>query len=116
MLRLLIDENIDQRIIRGLKLRLPHLDYLLVQKIRMSGIPDTELLRWAAQENRIIVTHDKNTMIPHAEHFLRIGESMAGVIFVPNEMAIGRPISDLEMMVECYSETELKDRIEYLPL
>ena len=31
MLRLLIDENFDQRILRGLRLRVPQLDYVIVQ-------------------------------------------------------------------------------------
>jgi hypothetical protein len=52
MLRLLIDENIDHRILRGLKLRLPQIDYLLVKQIGMAGFSDLELLRWAAREGR----------------------------------------------------------------
>lgn len=55
-------------------------------------------------------------MIPDAEHFLRLGEPMAGIIFVPKRMPIGRAISDLELAVACLSETEMRDRIEYLPL
>lgn len=31
LLRLLIDENLDHRILRGLKLRLPRLDYVVAQ-------------------------------------------------------------------------------------
>jgi hypothetical protein len=72
MLRLLIDENVDHRILRGLKSRLPQIDYVVVKQIGLSGFPDLELLRWAAQENRIIVTHDKKTMIPDAENCLRM--------------------------------------------
>ena len=116
MLRLLIDENINHPILRGLKSRLPQLDYVLVRQIGMAGFADLELLRWAAQENRIIVTHDRETMIPDAEHCLRMGEPMAGVILVPDQMAIGRAISDLELMIECQSPAELRNRIEYLPL
>ena len=41
---------------------------------------------------------------------------MAGIIFVPEQMAIGRAINDLEITVECRSQTEMRDRIEYLPL
>ena len=85
MLRLLIDENIDHDILRGLK-------------------------------DRIIVTHDKKTMIPDAKHCVRLGEPMAGVIFIPKQMAIGRAINDLELTIACLSETEMIDRIEYLPL
>ena len=116
MLRLLIDENINHRLLRGLKCRLPHLDYVLVKQIGMSGSPDLELLRWAAMKTRIIVTHDKKTMIPYAQHLLRFGEPMAGVIFVPEQMAIGRAISDLELTVAGLSQTEMRNRIEYLPL
>ncbi len=40
MLRLLIDENFDHRILRGVKLRLPQLDYLAVQETELKGIKD----------------------------------------------------------------------------
>jgi predicted nuclease of predicted toxin-antitoxin system len=116
MLRLLIDENIDHDILRGLKSRLPQLDYVLVKQIGMSGFPDSKLLRWAAIENRIIVTHDIKTMIPDAERCVRRGEPMAGIILVPKRMAIGRAIIDLELTVACLSQSEMRNRIEYLPL
>ena len=116
MLRLLIDENVNHRILRGLKLRLPQLDYVLVTQIEMSGFPDLELLRWAAEENRIIITHDRETMIPYAKYFLKRGAPMAGVILVPEQMAIGRAINDLEMMLECHSPAELAGQIKYLPI
>ena len=44
MLRLLIDENFDQRILRGLRLRLPQLDYVILQLAGLSGISDPNLL------------------------------------------------------------------------
>src|SRR5215213_7979820 len=113
MLRLLIDENVNHRILRGLKSRLPQLDYVLVNQIGMSGMPDLELLRWAAMENRVIVTHDRKTMIPDAEHCIRTGEPMAGIIFVPKRTAIGRALNDLEITIACLPETEMRDRIEY---
>ena len=35
MLRLLIDENFNQRILRGPRLRIPALDYVIVQETAM---------------------------------------------------------------------------------
>ncbi len=116
MLRLLIDENFNHRILRGLKARLPLIDYRVVRQIGMSGFPDLELLRWAAKENRIIVTHDRETMIRDAMHCLKIGERIAGLIFVPDQLAIGHAISDLELIVECLSPAELTEQIKYLPI
>ena len=48
MLLLLIDENFNQRILRGLRLRIPALDYVIVQETAMQGMKDPPLLREAA--------------------------------------------------------------------
>jgi predicted nuclease of predicted toxin-antitoxin system len=58
MLRLLIDENLDHRILRGLKLRFPALDFVVVQDTELKGKEDPPLLAWAAEENRILLTHE----------------------------------------------------------
>ncbi len=57
MLRLLADENFNNSIVRGLLRRKPDLDIIRVQDIDLSGIDDRVILAWAAQENRIVVTH-----------------------------------------------------------
>jgi hypothetical protein len=44
MLRLLIDENLDQRILRGIKQRVPDMSYTVVQESGLAGAPDTALL------------------------------------------------------------------------
>jgi len=116
MLRLLIDENVDHRILRGLLRRLPQLDFLVVAQIGMAGSKDVDLLRWAAQEDRTIVTHDRKTMIPDAEQLLAQHQRIAGVILVPNGMAIGKAIADLELSVLAQSQTDMRDTIQYLPL
>ena len=40
MLHLLIDENFDQRILRGLELRMSSLDAVIVQDTALQGLPD----------------------------------------------------------------------------
>jgi hypothetical protein len=40
MLRLLIDENFNQRILRGLRLRVPLLEVVIVQDTAMQGLQD----------------------------------------------------------------------------
>ena len=62
MLRLLIDENFNQRILRGLRLRIPVLDYAIVQETAMQGMQDPPLLREAAVLHRVLVTHDLKTV------------------------------------------------------
>ena len=116
MLRLLIDENIDHRILRGLLRRIPQLDFIIPAHAGLAGLKDPELLRWAAQEDRTILTHDINTMTYYANQLLAQGEPMAGVIVVPDRLGIGDAIRNLELLLESFSQADLRDRIKYLPL
>jgi predicted nuclease of predicted toxin-antitoxin system len=62
VLSILLDENFNQRILRDLKRRLPNLDYSVVQKSGLSGASDANVLAWAAEQNRVLVTHDLKTV------------------------------------------------------
>ena len=95
MLHLLIDENFDQRILRGLKLELPDVDYVVVQESGLSGLRDPRLLEWAAANERITVTHDVNTIPKYAYERVRAVQSMPGVIVIPEDLAIGAAIEEL---------------------
>jgi len=116
MIRLLTDENLNQRILRGLARRLPEMDCLVVQHAGMAGFSDEWLLELAAIENRIITTHDVNTMIGHALGRLTNGLQMPGLIVVPATMEIGRAIRDLEVIVTCAEPSDLKNLVVFLPL
>lgn len=116
MLALLIDENFDQRILRGLRLRLTNLDYLIVQDIGLGGLDDPALLDWAARERRTILTHDVNTMTKFGNERLRESFPMPGIIIVREDLEIGRAIDDLEVIVECSTADDIENQIQYLPL
>jgi predicted nuclease of predicted toxin-antitoxin system len=62
MLRLLIDQNFNQRILRGLVERIPELDAVTAQGVGLSEAPDSELLSWAAAQGRILLIHDLQTI------------------------------------------------------
>ena len=62
MLRLLIDQDLDHVILRGLLLRVPNLDVLTAHQAGLSNASDPDLLAWAAEQERLIVTHDRRTM------------------------------------------------------
>lgn len=116
MLALLIDENLNQRILRGLKRAVPHLDYAVAQNVGLKGVSDSALLEWAAAQNRILVTHDLKTIPKHAYDRVRAGQAMPGVIAVPDTLPIGHAIEDLAVIVECSQSAELRNLILYLPL
>jgi len=116
MLRLLIDENFDQRILRGLRLEVPNVDYVVVQETKLKGLRDPLLLAWAAENQRIIVTHDVNTMPKYAYERLRAGQPMPGVIVIPEDLAVSKAIEDLATLIECCEPEEMNNQVKYLPI
>lgn len=116
MLRLLIDQDLDQDIVRGLQLRLPDLDTITAHRAGLSAAPDPELLAWADEQDRILVTHDRRTMPRHATDRMAAGERVAGVFVVPRRLPLSQVIDDLEVMVACSEQSEWKDLVRFLPL
>ena len=80
---LLVDENFNHRILRGLKRRLPALDTLLVQEANIVQYDDLNVLAWAAAHSRVVITHDVNTMTRYAYTRLEVGQPVPGVVIVP---------------------------------
>lgn len=47
MIRLLADENFNNNIVRGIRLREPRIDMVRVQDVGLSGADDPTVLEWA---------------------------------------------------------------------
>ena len=82
MLRLLSDENFNGDIIRGLFLRQPNLNLVRVQDVGLQELDDPTILAWAANNDRIIVTHDRATMPDFAYQRLQKNEIMTGLFYL----------------------------------
>jgi predicted nuclease of predicted toxin-antitoxin system len=115
-MRFLIDENFNQRVLRGLKQRIPGLDYLIVQETELRQAEDPTILAWAAEQSRILITHDKDTIPGFAYERVRANQSMPGVILVPEELSIGRAIDELLILMECSDQSEYENLVVHLPL
>lgn len=116
MIRLLADQDFDERILQGLALRNPDVDIVRVREIGLSEADDGEVLAHAASSARVVVTHDANTLVGLAHRRVRRGEPMAGAIPVPQSLPVGRAIEDLLLLIECTSQEEWEGRVQHLPL
>jgi len=92
MLKLLADENFDNTIVRGLLRRNPQIDIVRVQDVGLSSKDDPTVLNWAAQEDRVLLTHDVATITGYAYDRVKQGQQMPGVIEVSVGAAIGQVI------------------------
>lgn len=116
MLRFVADENFNNNIVRGLLRRSPVLDIVRIQDIGLSGADDAQVLAWAAQEGRILLTHDVTTMTHYAYERIQAGLPMPGLFEVSRMVPVGRAIEDLLLLAECSLEGEWENQIRYLPL
>jgi hypothetical protein len=116
MLRLAADENFNGDIVRGLLRRNPNLDIVRVQDVGLSGADDPSVLQWAADQGRVIVTHDISTLAKHAFHRIEAGQPMPGVFEVTSVTPVGRAIDDLILLAECSFEGEWEGQVLFLPL
>ena len=116
MLRLLIDENLNHRILRGLRLVVPELECVVAQNAGFKAVPDPQLLASCGEQALVLVTHDVNTVPKHAFERVKAGQPMPGVIIVPDSLEIGAAISDLALVVECATADEMQNVVLYLPL
>lgn len=116
LIRFVADEDFNNRIIRGLLRRKSELDIVRIQDTSLSGADDQSILEWASQEGRILMTHDISTMTRHAFKRTERGKSFAGVIEIPQSLAIGAAIKDILIIAECCSAEEFENQILYLPL
>ena len=116
MIRLATDENIGKRLLRGLFRRESELDLVRVQDVGLAGADDPTILDWAAAENRVILTHDAETMAGHAYERVIQGRPMPGVVIIRSSAPIGRVLEDLLILATCSDEGEFEGQVRYVPL
>ena len=115
MLQFAADENFNGDIVRGLLRRNPNLDIVRVQDVGLSGADDPSVLEWAANQGRIVITHDISTLAKHAFDRVAAGQPMPGVFEVRSVAAIGQAIDDLILVAVCSLEGEWEGQVRFLP-
>lgn len=116
MLRFLADEDFNRVIVRGVLRTNPKVDIVRVQEVGLRTQKDPAMLDWAAQEGRVLLTHDERTMPAHAYERIRNSLPMPGVFVVQQEESVSRIIEEIVLLAECSLENEWEGQVNYLPL
>ncbi len=114
--RLLFDEDVDHRILRGLRRAHPQNDARAVSEVGLAGQPDQDILGWVASEGRLLVTQDVHTMTAEHSAFVQGGRASAGVMFILRDIPIGRAISDLALICGGSTAEDWANRTDFLPI
>lgn len=116
MLPLVADENFNNDILRGLLRSDPSLNIIRLQDVGLARATDPDVLEWAAQEGRVLLTHDQNTIIKFAYQRVVEGKRMPGVIEVNRSVPMSVAIEDILLLAVLSQSRELEGQIVYLPL
>ncbi|HVO68823.1 MAG TPA: DUF5615 family PIN-like protein [Aggregatilineaceae bacterium] len=115
-MRFVADENFNGRILERLHQEFEDLDVVRIQDTGLYGAPDPAVLEWAAQEGRIILTHDVQTLVSDAYERIKQELPVPGVILVPNTLAIGLALNDLKIAIGAGQPEDFEDRVIFIPL
>ncbi len=115
-IRFLADEDLQGDIIEGLRSREPAIDILDVKQSALRGMKDPQLLELAAEQGRIVISHDRRTMTHHYRERLAAGKSSPGLFIVRQRVAIGEILESLLLIWSASRPEEWHNGIHYLPL
>lgn len=116
MVRLLSDENFNGDIVRGLLRRQPDLDLVRVQDVGLAETEDPDILAWAAEHDRILLTHDRATVPDFANDRVAAGLPMPGVFVVNDRLPVRQAIEELLLINEGSEQAEWAGLVVFLPL
>lgn len=117
MIRLCADENFNRKIVEGVLQRRPDLNIVQLRETALLGAEDPLILEWAAQQGRILLTHDIQTMVGFAYARIAQGLPMSGVFAVSSTAPIGLVIEHLLIALEStLRDDEWEDQVVHFPL
>jgi predicted nuclease of predicted toxin-antitoxin system len=109
-------ENLKRQVISGLLRRNPSVDVVRVQDAGLTVAEDRTLLEWAARHDRVLLTHDVQTLVGFAWEFVQPGKPMAGVTVLGRNLRVSHAVEELLLIAECSEAEEWAGVVAYLPL
>lgn len=72
----------------------------------MAKADDPSILDWAAEHNRIVLTHDRATMPDFAHNRIAASQQMPGVFVLYDHTSIQHVIAELSLIDDCSAQEE----------
>ncbi len=109
------DADLNQHIVRAVLRREPTIDFQTATLANLEGVPDPEVLQIAANEERMLVSHDQTTMPTHFAEFIS-SQTSPGLIIVPKHLSIAIAVENLVLIWAASEAEEWVNRIRYIPI
>jgi hypothetical protein len=113
-IRFQADADLRQAIVTGAIRREPNLDFRSANEAGLEGIKDPEVLALAAQDCRVLVTHDRKTIPTEFGQFIT-SQTSSGVLILSQNLPIGEAINAIILIWKASTAEEWIDQIMTFP-
>lgn len=114
-IRFQADADLNQIIVKATLRLEPSIDFQTALSAGLAGLGDQDVLKLAAEQGRILVSHDRRTMPTHFGQFI-VANSSSGVLIVSRRLAVSQVAEDLFLIWSASEPEEWTNRIRSLPL
>ncbi len=109
------DNDLHEDILRSVKRSEPAIDFQRAPELNLHlGVGDPEVLRLCAEQNRMLVTHDRHSMPEHFIKFIERRDS-PGVFIVSRKLSIGQSAEWLVLYWAASEAEEYQNQIIDIP-
>jgi hypothetical protein len=109
------DADFNEDILTGVLRRAPEVDFQTAHDARLGGLEDSKVLAIAADEGRILVTHDRKTMPRHFGEFIK-SRTSPGLFIIPQHAELLPVIEELILIWSASDAEEYVNSVRALPL
>jgi Domain of unknown function (DUF5615) len=114
-LRFQADADLKYTIVNAIRQREPSIDFASAVDSDLEGISDPEILERAAQEDRILVSHDRRTMLAHFRARMEAEKSSPGLFVVSQGAPLPQVVSAIILVWPASEPSDWRDQVHHLP-
>lgn len=114
-LRFQADNDLKFAIVKAVRQREPSIDFLSAPESQLHVVGDPELLERVAEDGRVLVSHDRHTMLRHFHDRLTAAKSSPGLLVVSQGAPIGEVVEALVVLWSVTDPEELRDPVFHVP-
>jgi hypothetical protein len=114
--RFLADADLNKTVVTGVLRREPAVDFLTAHAAGLRAMSDSAVLALAAEQQRVLVSHDVGTMPAHFRAFRNAGRDSPGVFLLPQSLNLAEAIDEVLVIWLTSEASEWENRLVWLPL
>jgi hypothetical protein len=114
-IRFQADADLNFDIVKAVRQQELAVDFISAVDAALRGVSDPEVLDRVASANRVLVSHDRRTMLKHFRSRLIVGKSSPGLLVVSQNAPIRLVVESIIVLWSVADPIDLSDQAYHLP-